>query len=43
MKVSLTLTAAMMKEVELLDSLDLDEEAHNEPSHLDLHCLPFSL
>ena len=22
-------------------SVDPDEMAHNEPSHLDLHCLPF--
>ena len=25
------------------NSVDLDEVAHNEPPHLDLHCLPFSL
>ena len=24
-----------------LNSADPDETAHNEPSHLDLHCLPF--
>ena len=24
-------------------SVDLDEVAHNQPSHLDLDCLPFSL
>ena len=23
--------------------IDLDEVAHNEPPHLDLHCLPTSL
>ena len=25
------------------NSVDLDEVAHNEPPHLDLHCLPSSL
>ena len=29
--------------VEFADSVDLDEVAHNEPSRLDLHCLPSSL
>ena len=24
-----------------IDSVDPDETARNEPSHLDLHCLPF--
>ena len=28
------------KKVELANSVDLDEVAHNEPPHLDLHCLP---
>ena len=28
---------------ELANSIDLDELAHNEPPHLDLHCLPSSL
>ena len=28
---------------EIANSLDLDEVAHNEPPHLDLHCLPSSL
>ena len=29
-----------MKIVELGNSVDPDEVAHNEPPHLDLHCLP---
>ena len=28
---------------EFADSVDPDEVAHNEPPHLDLHCLPSSL
>ena len=28
---------------EFANSMDLDEVAHNEPSHLDLHCFPSSL
>ena len=31
------------EEAEFANSLDLDEVAHNEPPHLDLHCLPSSL
>ena len=31
------------KIAEFENSLDLDEVAHDEPPHLDLHCLPFSL
>ena len=31
------------KIAEFPNSVDLDEVAHNEPPHLDLHCLPFSL
>ena len=27
--------------VTFANSVDPDEMAHNEPSHLDLHCLPF--
>ena len=27
---------------EFSNSVDLDEVAHNEPPHLDLHCLPSS-
>ena len=29
-----------MKIVEFANSVDPDEVAHNEPPHLDLHCLP---
>ena len=29
--------------VELAKSVDSDEVAHNEPPHLDLHCLAFGL
>ena len=32
-----------MKFAEFAKSIDLDEVAHNEPPHLDLHCLPSSL
>ena len=32
-----------MKTVEFANSIDLDEVAHDEPPHLDLHCLPSSL
>ena len=28
---------------EFANSVDLDEVAHDEPPHLDLHCLPSSL
>ena len=28
------------KLAEFANSVDLDEIAHNEPLHLDLHCLP---
>ena len=28
---------------EVANSKDLDEVAHNEPPHLDLHCSPSSL
>ena len=31
------------KIAEFAFSVDLDEVAHNEPPHLDLHCLPSSL
>ena len=30
-----------MKIEEFAKKVDLDEVAHNEPPHLDLHCLPF--
>ena len=29
-----------VKIIELANSIDLDEAAHNEMPHLDLHCLP---
>ena len=29
--------------VEFANSVDLDEVAHYEPPHLDLHCLPSTL
>ena len=29
--------------IEIANTADLDEAAHNEPPHLDLHCLPFCL
>ena len=29
-----------MKIAEIANSVDLDEVAHHEPPHLDLHCLP---
>ena len=32
-----------MKKIKFANSIDIDEVAHNEPPHLDLHCLPFSL
>ena len=32
-----------MKTVEFANSVDQDETAHNETSHLDLHCLVSSL
>ena len=31
------------KITEFSNSIDLDEVAHNEPPHLDQHCLPSSL
>ena len=33
--------APKMKIVEILSSVELDEVAQNEPTHVDLHCLPF--
>ena len=32
-----------MKTAEVANNVDLDEVAHNEPPHVDLHCLPSSL
>ena len=31
------------KIAEFANSVDLDEVAHHEPPHLDVHCLPSSL
>ena len=31
------------KTAEFASSVDLDEVAHNQPPHQDLHCLPSSL
>ena len=31
----------MTKTYIFANSVDLDETAHNKPSHQDLHCLPF--
>ena len=36
-------TLTETKIAEFANSVDLDEMAHNEPPHLDLHCLPSSL
>ena len=45
MKIELCIlpVASETKIAELANSADLDEVAHNEPPHLDLHCLPSSL
>ena len=29
-----------MKKAKFANNVDQDEAAHNEPPHLDLHCLP---
>ena len=39
-KTFLTLKAPKKKLVELANSVDPDDTAHNEPPHLDLYCLP---
>ena len=39
----LTLLLPQMQIAEFANSVDLDEVAHDEPPHLDLHCLPSSL
>ena len=39
----LTLKVPETKIAEFANSVDLDEVAHNEPPHLELHCLPSSL
>ena len=38
-----SLTTRETKLAEFANSVDLNEVAHNEPLHLDLHCLPCSL
>ena len=40
---TLTLSVPETNIAEFADCVDLDEVAHNEPPHLDLHCLPSSL
>ena len=40
---SFTLSVPETKKAELANSVDFDEVAHNEPSHLNLHCLPSCL
>ena len=39
----LTLQIPVTKIAEFANSVDLDEVAHHEPPHLDLHCWPSSL
>ena len=39
----LTLHVPVTKIAEFANSIDLDEVAHNESPHLDLHCLVASL
>ena len=39
----MALQLPVTKIAEFANSVDLDEVAHNEPPHLDLHCLPCSL
>ena len=39
----LTLKVPETKIAEFSNSVDLDEAAHNEPPHQDLHCLSSSL
>ena len=40
---SSTFKVPVTKLIEFANSVDLDELAHHEPSHLDLHCLPSNL
>ena len=40
---NLTLSVPETNIADFANSVDLDEVAHNEPPHLDLHCLPSSL
>ena len=39
----LSFKAPCVNTVEFANSVDSDEVAHNEPPHLDLHCLPYNL
>ena len=39
----LILYLPVTKIAEFANSVDLDDVAHNEPPHQDLHCLPSSL
>ena len=39
-KIKLTLKVLKTKITEFANRVDLDEVAHDEPPHLDLHCLP---
>ena len=41
--IKLTLKVPETKIAEFAKSIDLDEVAHYEPPHKDLHCLPLSL
>ena len=41
--ISLTLKVLETKIAEFANSVDLDEVAHNKPSHIDLHCLSSSI
>ena len=42
-KVAFNSLSTTDKKAEFANSVDLGEVAHNEPPHLDLHCLPSSL
>ena len=42
-KTYLTLKAPNTTKAEFANTVDPDEMAHNEPSQLDLQCLPYSL
>ena len=42
-KIKLILKEPETKIAEFSNSVDLNEVAHYEPPHLDLHCLPSSL
>ena len=43
LKLFLCILTGKLKRVVFANSVDPDEVAHNEPPHLDLHCLPSSL